>query len=310
MFLLTGRTKNRARTLRHQRLTRHTVSIILVVGVLFAVNQLLIQESNRPFGCDIIQIWSHRGHLDSSAPERTTWTCDHVLTTLFDNGITRFDVDLIYHDGVSIVAHPTEMKEQLENFSPSPCSKLPLVDFITLLNKHFGETGYFVTMEPKSAWKEEGDFLAAPQDVITGILDVLEEHPIADKNCGIILDLWQAQDPRVNLLLDRIEDHCQLVTPLRKSQAPLEADDVPPSSFSIIMPTIELFGGQDGKWWLKQAHSNKAQVVVWVVDTMATLRKALHLKGLNGVISNNPVKLKKMYDDICSTALSRQKISV
>ena len=297
---------NRARLLRYKRKTRQYAISLAFVGFLWALNRYIRNESNRPVGCGVVQVWSHRGHLDSSAPESKTWTCDHVLQTLQENGIRHLDVDLIYHQGKSMVAHPTELQAELGDFSPSPCSKLPLADLIGLLNQHYGDKGgYMITMEPKSAWKEPGPFLAAPQDVITGILDVLDEHPIPDKNCGIILDTWQAEDPRVNLLMDRIEDHCQLVTPLRKNQAPLEADDLPPSSFSIIMPTIELFGGTDGKWWLKQQQQQqqqqKSQIVVWVVDTMAVLQKALQLKGVNGVISNNPVKLKAMYDEVCAT---------
>lgn len=303
--MLTGKPKNRARALRHQRQTRHCATIILVLVVLFSINHVIKEQSNKPIGCGVVQIWSHRGHLDSYSSESATWTCDHVLASLHENGITHIDVDVIYHDGVALVAHPAEMQEQLGSFSPSPCSKLPLGDFIVLLNKHYGNDGYLLTMEPKSAWKDAGDFLAAPQDVIASILDAIDEHPISKDRCGIILDTWQADDPRVNRLLKRIEEHCQLVTPLRRSDAPLEADDVPPAKFSIIMPTIELFGGEDGKWWLKQAQQNKAKVVVWVVDSLAVLQKALQLKGVHGVISNHPVVLKKMYDEVCSTSLSR-----
>lgn len=304
---------NRARLLRYNRTVKQYYYAFATIAFLVGFLGLALSSrynyirnefnSNRPVGCDVVQIWSHRGHLDSSASEtkKRQWTCDHVLNTLYENGIYHLDVDLIYHEGKSMVAHPTEMQANLGDFSPSPCSKIPLADFIGLLNQQYGEKGgYMITMEPKSAWKEPGPFLAAPQDVITGILDVLDQHPIPDKKCGIILDVWQAEDPRVNLLMDRIEDHCQLVTPLRKNQAPLEADDLPPSSFSIIMPTIELFGGTDGKWWLKQQQKTfKSDIVVWVVDTMAGLQKALQLQGVTGVISNNPIKLKAMYNDVC-----------
>lgn len=253
---------------------------------------------HRPKGCGSVQIWSHRGHLDSSSPDSKSWSCQHVLTELKKNEIRHLDVDILFHEGNAIVAHPTEMGTDLGNFSPSPCSRMLLTEFIEMLQTHFGED-FYVTMEPKSAWTQEGPFLSPPEKVVGGILDSLDKRPVPHQRCGVILDTWQAEDSRIAPLVYRIQQHCIMVTPFRRNVAPLDEKDVPPPAFKMMMPTHELFGGPDGKWWLHKMHKAHAQVILWVVDTVENLTKALKLDGVHGVISNHPVRLKKMYEEIC-----------
>jgi hypothetical protein len=248
-----------------------------------------------PRGCNVVRIWSHRGHLDASAPERRDWTCDHVLMELVANDISHLDVDLIYYKGESLVAHPTEMGDNLGDFSLSPCSKLPLKMFIQKLKRYYGPEQFYLTMEPKAAWTEEGDFLAPPEDVIQGILDVLDEEPIPNLHCGIILQAGQLQDSRVSPLEHRINQHCAIVLPLKRSDALL----VPTDKYRLIMPTVELFGNADGDRFLKKSEQQGLPVVLWIVDTLSILRKALLMRGVQGVISNHPVRLKQMYKEIC-----------
>ena len=287
------------RSLKYRTLRRNTVTSALLVSA-FSIIYFLQASSRRPRGCNVVQIWSHRGHLDSSSPESRNWTCDHVLMELQTNGIRHFDVDVLYYQGQSIVAHPTEMGATLGDFSPSPCSKLPLKTFIQKLKHYYGPEDFFITIEPKSAWTEEGDFLANPQDVVSGILDVLEEEPIPHQHCGIILQPWQLRDSRVAPLEYRINQHCLISVPLKRNDAPLSEDNFPAdNNVKLIMPTIELFGNSDGDWFLKKSQRHGLQVVLWIVDTVDALRKSLHMRGVHGVISNHPLRLKRMYEEIC-----------
>ena len=219
---------------------------------------------------------------------------------LVANDIRHLDVDLIYYKGESLVAHPTEMGDNLGDFSPSPCSKLPLQLFIQKLKRYYGPEQFYLTMEPKAAWTEEGDFLAPPEDVIQGILDVLDEEPIPNLHCGIILQAGQLQDSRVSPLEHRINQHCIIVLPLKRSDAPLgAANSSPTDKYRLIMPTVELFGNADGDRFLKKSEQQGIPVVLWIVDTLSILRKALLMRGVQGVISNHPVRLKQMYEEIC-----------
>lgn len=278
------------------------VATAFLVALLFMFYKL--SRSNpgmRPRGCGVVQIWSHRGHLDSSAPDNRDWTCDHVLKELQRNGIRHLDVDVLFYNGQSVVAHPTEFANNLGNFSPSPCSKIPLAMFIQKLKRYYGLQGFFLTMEPKSDWSNvrESDFLASPSDVVSGILNVLHEEPIPNQHCGIILQPWQLQDNRVAPLEYRIHQHCLIAAPLRLSDAPLSEQNFPADVFQLSMPTIELFGNADGDWFLEKARSHNLPVVLWVVDTGEAMRKSLEMRGVHGVISNHPIRLKQLYSEIC-----------
>jgi hypothetical protein len=112
---------------------------------------------------------------------------------------------------------------------------------------------FYLTMEPKAAWTEQGDFLAPPEDVIQGILDVLDNEPIPNLHCGIILQAGQLQDSRVSFLEYCINQHCIIVLPLKRSDAPLGANNFPTDKYRLIMPTVELFGNADGDRFLKKS---------------------------------------------------------
>lgn len=271
------------------------VTVLSILGSCFRY----AAHSRFPRGCNVVRIWSHRGHLDASAPESRDWTCDQVLMKLVANDIRHLDVDLLYYKGESVVAHPTEMGDDLGDFSPSPCSKLPLKMFIQKLKKYYGPEQFYLTMEPKAAWTEEGDFLAPPEDVIQGIINVLDEEPIANLHCGIILQAGQLQDSRVSTLEYHINQHCSIVLPLKQSDAPLDANIFPTDKYRLIMPTVELFGNANGDRFLKKSEQQGLPIVLWIVDTLSTLRKALLMRGVQGVISNHPVRLKRMYEEIC-----------
>lgn len=247
-----------------------------------------------------MQIWSHRGHLDSSSPKSREWTCDHVLLELHKHGIHHFDIDVLFYEGQSIVAHPTEMGDSLGDFSPSPCSKIPLKIFLQKLKVYYGVNGFFLTMEPKSAWTEAGDFLASPQDVMGGILDVLEQEPVPQHHCGIILQPGQLADSRVAPLEYRINQHCLMSAPLKRSDTPLSESNFPSAAkFRLIMPTIELFGRSDGDWFLKETQRDESQVILWIIDTYGALQRSLQLRGVHGVITNRPIQLQGMYEELC-----------
>lgn len=285
---------------RKQRNTRsNTIIGGLLVGGLFLIIYIIFRPFH-PRGCGVVKIWSHRGHLDSSSPKSRDWTCDHVLKELKDHNIRHLDIDIVFHGGQSIVAHPTELSDTLGDFSPSPCSKIPLKIFLQKLKHYYGPDGFFLTMEPKSSWTQEGDFLAAPQDVVGGILDVLEEEPVSHQHCGIILQPSQLADSRVASLEYRIHQNCLISAPLKRSDTPLSESNFPPADkFGLIMPTIELFGGSDGELFLKRTQREESQVILWIVDTVDALQKALQMRGVHGVISNHPVRLQEMYEQIC-----------
>ena len=247
----------------------------------------------------MVQIWSHRGHLDSSDLNSLTWTCDHVLEELHANGIRHFDIDVINIGGQSIVAHPTEMSDNIRTFSPSPCSKLPLREFIQKLKRVYQTSNFFITIEPKAAWMGNGDFLEPPEDVVSAMLVDLELEPIPNRHCGIILQGWQLRDNRIAPLLHHITQLCQISLPLKQSDAPLRPESIPWESVEMVMPWIGLFGNADGDRFLLSCETMGVAVTLWIVDTFSELREALHMNGVQGVISNNPVRLKSMYEEIC-----------
>ena len=215
------------------------------------------------------------------------------------NTIRHFDIDVLYYNGQMMVAHPTEMGDNLGEFSPSPCSKMPLKMLIQQVKKYYGPDRFFITIEPKASWTEEGDFLASPEDVVNGILNVLDEEPIPNLNCGIILQTWQLQDIRVSPLEYRIHQHCSISLPLKHNDAPLSDYHFPTDKFRLVMPSIELFGNADGNRFLIKSEQKGLRIVLWIVDTFSSLHMALHMQGVHGVISNNPVRLKDMYEQIC-----------
>lgn len=288
--------------LNRRRRLRSRVDLVTGALLLLALTFVLCFQryAARPRGCNVVEIWSHRGHLDASAPDMRDLTCDRVLMELEANGIRHLDVDVLYHEGQSVVAHPSEMGDSLGEISPSPCSKIPLKEFIQKLKRYYGPGRFFLTMEPKSAWVGEGDFLAPPEDVVKGILKVLEEEPIPNLQCGIILQAWQLQDRRVSPLEYRIKQHCRIALPLKRGDAPLSEINLPANKdVRLIMPSVELFGNADADKFLKKSKQQGLTNVLWVVDTFSTLRKILLMRGVHGVISNNPVRLKRMYEQIC-----------
>ena len=204
-------------------------------------------------GCSRVQIWSHRAHLDSSSSQSQNWTCDYVLNELHSHGIRHLDVDVVFHEGQAMVAHPTEMishekkQEDTYRMPKSPCSKLSLTSFLTKLANQYGPKEFFLTMEPKAAWNGDGgDFLASPESVVSGIINVLDQNPIPQRNCGIIFQSFQWKEVQRDMphLIPRMQHHCELSAPLKKSDAPLTLAKYPTNEFRLLMPTIELFGGE------------------------------------------------------------------
>lgn len=288
--------------LNRRNQSRYRVDFITGALLLFALSVLLCFQryAAQPRGCNVVEIWSHRGHLDASDPDIRDWTCDRVLMELKANGIRHLDIDVLYHEGQSVVAHPSEMGDNLGELSRSPCSKVPLKTFFQKLKRCYGPGRFFVTIEPKAAWMGEGDFLAPPEDAVKGILEVLEEVPIPNLHCGIILQGWQLQDRRVSPLEYRIKQHCRIALPLKQSDAPLSEIVLPANKeLRLIMPSVELFGNADGDRFLKKSKQQGLTIVLWIVDTFSTMREILLMRGVHGVISNNPVRLKRMYEQIC-----------
>jgi hypothetical protein len=218
-------------------------------------------------------------------------------------GIRHFDVDLLWYDDESIVAHPMEMGGDLlsSSFKPSPCSRLLLKTFIQKLKLYYPQDEFFITMEPKSSWTEkEGDFLSPPDQVVGGILDVLDQEPIPHHHCGIILQPWQLEDIRIAPLRDRIKQHCLVTIPMRRDVGPL-TENYLPDDYELIMPTIELFGDADGEWFLRESQKRGLDVVLWVIDTIASLRASLRMQGVHGAVSNHPIRLKRIYEQLCGS---------
>jgi hypothetical protein len=78
------------------------------------------------------------------------------------------------------------------------------------------------------------------------------------------------------------------------------------------MPTIELFDSKrdDGDWFLAKSEQTNRIVLLWIVDSKESLRKALSMQNIHGVISNHPTRLKKMYESICEREYSIQNRSL
>jgi len=303
MFTAGNRTARRIPFGRHHQRRQNLLSVVFCL-VFFGIAIRLHSQSTKLPGCGRVKIWSHRGHLNSYDESSNEWTCDHVLETLAKNDINHIDIDILVHEGQTLVAHPTEMGDDLGDFTPSPCSRLLLSDFLALMEELYGGDGknnFYITMEPKSAWKDDGPFLSQPQLVLSGVLDVIEaNNKLMDGKCGVILDLYQYEDYRVRSILRRLERHCDFVVPFRRSQAPLVEQDVRdlPSAFRLTMPTIELFGATE---FLSGTMKRDMQVVTWIIDSVSDLRRALKQSppGITGLVSNRPVEIKKMYQEEC-----------
>lgn len=280
--------------------------LILLIFLGGFVYWLQWQES--PSGCGRVRLWSHRGHVDATRSNQDSLTCRQALEKLSANDIRHFDIDVLLHNSVIFVAHPTEMSGTAD--SPAPCSKIPLEEFIDTLKETHAKGGFYFTMEPKSAWIEEGPYLQAPQLVIGNILDVLNKHPVPNRSCALILESGQAADSRIQDLVDRVgQNHCQLARSFRRNAAPLRQENVPSETrddyyYALTMPTIELFGGTDGYRFLQTSVQEGLQTILWVIDTRVSLRKTLQLDGVHGAITNRPLAMKALYQSICKADYS------
>lgn len=238
-----------------------------------------------------------------------TATCEESVRLLAAAGVSHFDVDVIVHKARVIVSHPADMNPGASG--RSPCTGLPLAALVGLLQKHFGAGKFYLSMEPKSAWKTQGPFLAAPEVVMRGVLDVVAAHSDAlVGSCGIVLDPWQADDSRVVDIRKRLTEICSMILPYRRNQAPLPEFEVPSLSarYKMVMPTIELFdpavGDPDKKVrssFLRATLGSGMKVTAWVVDNRIDLRTALQQfpPGVDGVVTNRPLQMTEEYKRIC-----------
>jgi hypothetical protein len=229
-----------------------------------------------------VQIWSHRGHLDAAGAntaDSSHPSCDNVLHQLEATGIRHFDVDFLFVNGTSIVAHQTEMLENLGDFSTSPCSKIPLKEFLQKLKQTYGDDSFFLTMEPKSAWKDEParDFLAPPEAVVGGILNVLEEESIAANLCGIILEESQWKDPGIAALENRMQKlvpNDGTVASYSRKFALLHENQVPSHDrCQILMPTSGTlsWATRGESSFLQESTKRGLKNILWVVDIVPTI---------------------------------------
>lgn len=270
--------------------------LLLLLSVIAAV--ALIHERVRPVGCGRISIWSHRGHSNAEPGVVKRQRCQATMQELQKNGIHHFDVDVVMDHGIAMVAHPTEMTGT--NDTPSPCAQVSFHHFVLMMKQVYGPTGFYFTVEPKASWRDEGRYLEEPQIVLEGILSVLEESPVQDKNCAIILEPTQASDSRIEHLLDRAQESCGLAQSFKRNAAPLGVQDVPSDDYQISMPALELFGGFDGDSFLTlSGRKPNLKTVVWMVETRDQLMKAMTIGGVDGVVSNHPIQVKEMYEEIC-----------
>lgn len=290
---------------RKFRLVGSTSSYVL--GLLFVATCFLrFRRARNLPGCGTVQIWSHRGIVDTPTPVST---CEESVRALAAAGVSRFDVDVIVHNHRTLVAHPRDMEPGAA--AVSPCTTRPLNELVTLLRKHYGDENFYLSMEPKSAWKTKAPFLSAPDVVMRGILRVVEAHAdVLAGNCGVILEPWQADDGRISDASWRLSAACEMILPYRRSQAPLPGLEIPELStrYGMVMPTIELFdsatkgrGGVVRSSFLQATMNHHMKVAAWVVDSEAELRTALQQfpPGIQGIITNRPLHIADQYQRMC-----------
>jgi hypothetical protein len=207
-------------------------------------------------------------------------------------------MDVVYDDGQAIVAHPTELRDNLGNFVPSPCSRITLKYLLQRLDEIHGPNGYFITIEPKAAWhlEDRSLLLAPPKLVMKSILDALEEsNLISPSQCGIILEEWQLDMEQFEM--SRIWNLCrQTALPFKKTSA-LKPPS-PEHNYRLSMPAMELFQEQTAMF-MNLSTQLGVQNVVWIVDDKAKLRSALESPNVHGIISNRPVAMRKYMREIC-----------
>ncbi len=141
--------------------------------------------------------------------------------------------------------------------------------------------------------------------VVVTAIDNATIAPAAESTAFNFSTSWHTCGCRVRLTASSLEypinQHCSIILPLKRSDAPLGGNNFPTDKYRLIMPTVELFGNADGDRFLKKSEQQGLPIILWIVDTLSLLHKALLMRGVQGVISNHPVRLKRMYEEICGS---------
>ena len=253
-------------------------------------------------------IFSHRSYFDNTQSMQPT--CQEALEQLKSIGVNHLDLDLVLadkdpttddpHMHKIVVAHPMEFKHESDFYSP--CGNTDFDEMISTLSKVY-DGNFFISMEPKAAWKrteKELHDLAlvnTPSTILEILLLKIVQHNLGGNCAAIVPDIHDrevvVQDEhelqKERSLLDNISKQCQLFRGIRL------ADDAPTTlgRFDMIMPTIEFHPSHphniEGKAIPKHL-LNKS--IFWVVDNEVDLLLAAELQPF-AVVSNNP---KHLYD--------------
>lgn len=313
-----------------------SMALLATLGTVRLLAPLLSPSHNhRPLNCynADFSIGSHRGKsgitIDLDGAEQhqrpSVDACRTALQELYTHGIHRIiDIDVVSHEGSLLVAHPAEIHHDSNiSIAPSPCSLLSLHTFLDLLEKVYDTaTPYYVTIEPKAAWKgTEESRLAPPQQIVRRVLDTLAQASQQTTGedspwCGIILSPDQLQQLREEhgIQASDILAYCQLVLPVRRSESALWQTTASSSVYAMTVPTLELFRGtsetaEKNREVLReqQQQQDATKTMVWIVDTREDLLAALSLPGISGVVSNYPVMMRHMYRELCGNEVEVSK---
>eukprot|EP00557_Chaetoceros_sp_GSL56_P003009 CAMPEP_0176490878 /NCGR_PEP_ID=MMETSP0200_2-20121128/8118_1 /TAXON_ID=947934 /ORGANISM="Chaetoceros sp., Strain GSL56" /LENGTH=329 /DNA_ID=CAMNT_0017888239 /DNA_START=270 /DNA_END=1255 /DNA_ORIENTATION=+ len=178
-------------------------------------------------------------------------SCKESFYQLKSIGVNHFDIDLILHDLTQqseqlivqhrqlLVAHPMEYKKMSNCYSP--CSNVKLDDFLTLVKQVYNDNDkdgrghdFFISMEPKAAWKQTLQELQDPAltniplDILQSMLDVIRKHDLKRHQCAVIVDDHKPvafeeganERKKQKDLLQKILYHCQHFIGLRITDGP------------------------------------------------------------------------------------------
>ena len=260
-----------------------------------------------------IKLFSHRSYFDNT--ERKKPTCHESLSSLASIGVNHLDLDLVLaehkenesdlHWHKIVVAHPMEFKQQSDYYSP--CANTDFDDMIHALRDVY-EDDFFISMEPKAAWKSTQDELNdvalvnSPSSILEMLLIKIVALSLEGKCAIIVPDLNNkqlvVQDDnelqKEHSIVNEITKYCQLFTGIRLS-------DDPPTSLGendLIMPTIEFHPSHP--------HNTNGKIIpdslwrkciFWIVDTEEDLLRATRDMKPFGIVSNTPKHLVDIIDE-------------
>ena len=269
-----------------------------------------------------LTLFSHRSFIDAKASHQPS--CREALLQLKKIDVNHLDIDLILsQDAIQkqklIVAHPTEYKHELNNYSP--CSNLEFDEFIAIVRDTYESENsanpinptFFLSMEPKAAWdntdveRNDAALTNFPSDILRELLNAILNNNLKG-HCAVIVDIrfhhnvdHHAQthhdqneiDIQKNFLND-MKEYCEYFISNRLSSG------IPTTltEFDKVMPTIEFHPHHPNNPFHNKFISKEIldESIFWMIDTEEDLHMVSELHPY-GIVSNVPLQIYRILNE-------------